>query len=114
MTEQDPFKREAVERLRRAMFLRPEEQETPMTPDEAARLLFETYCVDSGASLGAGRILKACHTGDGAIKMEDLFRFDARRRGAAFTILMHTIRYGVSSLNLSSGELARLPQEDEQ
>ena len=85
-----------------------------MTPDEATRLLFDTYRTDSGASPGAGRILKACHTGDGDIKMDDLFRFDPTRRGAAFTILMHTIRYGVAGLNLSSEDLAHLPQEERQ
>lgn len=75
-------------------------------------LLYSTYAADSGASPGAGRILRACHRGHGAIRMDDLFRLDSGRREAALALLVTTARRGARGIPLAQDKLDRILGDD--
>lgn len=77
-----------------------------------AELLYTTYAAGSGASPGAGRILRACHRGSGAIRMDDLFRLDPRRREAALALLVTTIRHGADGIPLSEERIDEIVRDD--
>lgn len=78
---------------------------------EAAQLLYGTWCLCSGASPGALRILAACHHGDGPIDMMDLYRLDPERRTAALVLIKAALLVG-SGLDrvLSANQLRRIEE----
>lgn len=75
---------------------------------DQTELLYTTYAAGSGASQGAGRILRACHSGSGRILMEDLFRLDPERQQAALALLVTTIRHGADGIPLSQDRIDAL------
>lgn len=79
---------------------------------DQAELFYTTYAAGSGASPGAGRILRACHRGSGAIRMDDLFRLDPGRREAALALIVTTIRHGADGVPLSQDKVDEIFRDD--